>query len=143
MQAIEYLQTECAVLRELLGNKRLRLNDDQRRRPAVKGRRLGRSRLAEFATIVTPDTILRWHRMLISRKWDYSARRKLPGRSPNEQTIAELTVQMGRENPTWGYDRIQGTLANIGHVVAATVSFAGRRAAFVRAEHGLENFECQ
>ena len=67
LQAIEFLQTECAVLRQLLGKKRLRLNDEQRRRLAVKGKSLGRSRLAELATIVTPDTILRWHRTLIAR----------------------------------------------------------------------------
>src|SRR5438105_552844 len=70
LQAIEYLRTECAVLRELVGKKRLRLNDGQRRRLAGKGRELGRSRLAKVATIVTPDTILRWHRMLVARKWD-------------------------------------------------------------------------
>jgi transposase InsO family protein len=118
LQAIEYLRTECAVLRELLGKKRLRLNDDQRRRLAVKGRELGRSRLAQIATIVTPDTILRWHRMLIARKWDFSGKRKTPGRPATLQPIAELTVQMARENPAWGYDRIQGALANLGHELA-------------------------
>jgi len=80
------------------------LNDDQRRRLAVKGRTLGRSRLAELATIVTPDTILRWHRLLVARKRDYSGQRKSAGRPPTEQTIAELTVKMARENPTWGYE---------------------------------------
>ena len=119
LQAIEYLQTESAVLRELLGKKRMRLNDDQRRRLAAKGRALGRSRLAELATIVTPDTILRWHRTLIARKWDFSANRKSPGRPATGQAIAELTVRLARENPTWGYDRIEGALANLGHDVAA------------------------
>ena len=119
LQAIEYLQVECAVLRELLGKKRLRLNDDQRRRLAVKGREIGRSRLAEFATIVTPDTILRWHRLLIARKWDYSARRKSPGRPAIDQSVTALVVRMAHENTTWGYDRIVGALANLGHVIAA------------------------
>src|SRR5690348_10310122 len=91
LQAIEYLQTECAVLRELLGKKRLRLDDDQRRRLAVEGRTLGRSRLARFATIVTPDTILRWHRQLIAQKWDFSANWKSQGRPPTEAAIAALT----------------------------------------------------
>lgn len=118
MQAIKYLQTEGAVLRELLGQKRLRLNDDQRRRLAVTGRTLGRSRLAEFATIGTPDTILRWHRLLIARKWDFSANRKSPGRPATDQSIAVVTVQFASENPTWGYDRIQGALANLGHDIA-------------------------
>ena len=117
-QALDYLQTECAVLRELLGQKRLRLTDDQRRRLAVKGKMLGRARLAQLATIVTPDTILRWHRLLIARKWDFSAERKSPGRPPTERAIAELTVRLARENPTWEYDRIEGVLANLGHDLA-------------------------
>src|SRR5260221_4667048 len=119
LQAIGYLQTECAVLRELLGKKRLRLNDDQRRRLAAQGRKLGRSRLIEFATIDTPDTILRWHRLLIARKWDGIAKRKTPGRPATEASLAALTVRMARDNPTWGYDRIQGALANLGHDIAA------------------------
>ncbi len=118
LRAIAYLQTECAVLRELLGQKRLRLNDDQRRRLAMNGKSLGRSRLAELATIVTPDTILRWHRMLIARKWDYSSMRKPTGRPPIKEQIAEMTVTMARENPTWGYDRITGALTNLGHDIA-------------------------
>ncbi|MBI5758456.1 MAG: hypothetical protein HZA46_08065 [Planctomycetales bacterium] len=68
------------MLRELLGKKRLRLNDDQRHRLAVKGKALGRWRLSELATVVTPDTILRWHRKLIAQKWDHCDQRKSPGR---------------------------------------------------------------
>ncbi len=67
---IEYFLTENAVLKEKLGKKRILLNDDQRRRLAVKGKILGRKRLEEFGTLFTPDTILRWHRMLVARKWD-------------------------------------------------------------------------
>jgi putative transposase len=119
LRAIDYLQTELAVLRELHGKRRLRLNDNQRRRLAAKGKSLGRSRLSELATIVTPDTILRWHRLLVARKWDYSSQRKSPGRAATDQAIAELTVRMARENPAWGYDRIVGALANLGHTIAA------------------------
>jgi hypothetical protein len=61
---IEYLITENQVLKEKLGKKRILLNDDQRRRLAVKGKLVGRNLLSEIATIVTPDTILRWHRQL-------------------------------------------------------------------------------
>ena len=73
---IDYQWTENQVLRELLGKKRLLLNDDQRRRLAVKGKILGRKLLEQLATIVTPDTILRWHRQLIAEKWDYSDQRQ-------------------------------------------------------------------
>jgi hypothetical protein len=63
------------------GKKRILLTDDQRRLLAVKGKALGRKALMELTTIVTPDTILRWHRQLVAQKWDYSDRRKQkPGR---------------------------------------------------------------
>ena len=68
--AIEYLLTENQVLREKLGKGRILLNDGQRRRLAVKGKVLGRKSLGKLAKIVRPDTLLRWHRELIARKWD-------------------------------------------------------------------------
>ena len=68
-----YLKEENRVLRELQGRKRLRFTDDPRRRLAAKGKALGRRVLREFGSIVTPDTILRWHRKLIARKYDGSA----------------------------------------------------------------------
>ena len=68
---IEYLRAENRVLREKLGKKRILLNDNQRRRLAVKGKILGRKMLEQMATIVTPDAILRWHRELVAAKWDY------------------------------------------------------------------------
>jgi hypothetical protein len=63
---IEYLITENQVLKEKLGKKRILLNDDQRWRLAVKGKILGRRLLEDIATIVTPDTLLRWHRRLVA-----------------------------------------------------------------------------
>ncbi len=65
-----YLWVENQVLREKLGKGRILLNDDRRRRLAVKGNAVGRKTLSEFATIVTPDTMLRWHRQLVAQKWD-------------------------------------------------------------------------
>jgi putative transposase len=73
MDAIDYLREENRVLREQLRERRLRLSDDQRHRLAEKARRLGRSILREVATIVTPDTLLAWHRRLIAQKYDGSA----------------------------------------------------------------------
>jgi hypothetical protein len=112
---IEYLRTENQVLKEKLGKKRILLNDDQRRRLAVKGKVLGRKLLGEIGTLFTPDTILRWHRMLVARKWDYSQRRTSVGRPRVRQAIVDLVVRLARENVSWGYDRIQGALANLGH----------------------------
>jgi putative transposase len=117
-EVIEYLRTENQVLKEKLGPRRILLNDDQRRRLAVKGKILGRRRLEEIGTLFTPDTILRWHRMLVAKKWDYSERRKSPGRPPVKQEIVELVLRFAHENPSWGYDRIQGALANLGHEVS-------------------------
>ena len=115
---IEYLRTENQVLKEKLGKKRILLNDDQRRRRAVKGKILGRKMLQQVGTLFTPDTILRWHRLLVARKWDYSQRRKSVGRPSVKQEIVELVLRIARENPTWGYDRIQGALANLAHDVS-------------------------
>ena len=120
-QVIEYLRTENAVLKEKLGKKRILLNDDQRRRLALKGKILGRKRLREFGTLFTPDTILRWHRTLVAKKWDYSDRaEKKSGRPKIRQVIVDLTLKMARENPSWGYDRIQGELAKVGYQISDT-----------------------
>ena len=91
--AIAYLRTENRVLREKLGKKRILLNDDQRRRLAVKGKILGRKMLEELAGIVTPDTILRWHRELVARHWDYSGRRRAGRRPSVTDEIVELVLR--------------------------------------------------
>ena len=117
-QVIDYLRTENQVLKETYGKKRILLNDDQRRRLAVKGKILGRKRLEEVGTLFTPDTILRWHRMLVAQKWNHTDKRKQVGRPPMSQEVVKLVLRMAKENPTWGYDRIQGALANLGHEVS-------------------------
>jgi putative transposase len=79
LQMIEYLREENRVLREQLGEGRLRLTDDQRRRLAARAKGLGRKLLAQIATIVTPETLLRWHQQRIAQKYDGSQKRG-PGR---------------------------------------------------------------
>ena len=71
-EMLAYLIEENRVLRRQLGGRRLRLTDDDRRKLAARAYRLGRQALREVATIVTPDTLLRWHRQLIARKWTYA-----------------------------------------------------------------------
>ena len=115
-RVIEYLVEEHRVLKEQVKGRRLRWTDDQRRRLAAKGHRLGRRVLRQVATIVTPDTILRWHRQLIARKWTVEPKRA--GRPGIMHEISSLIVRMARENPAWGYTRIQGALKNLGHGVA-------------------------
>ena len=114
---IDYLREENRVLREQLGGQPLRLTDAQRRRLAVRGEKLGRRALAQVASIVTPDTILRWYRRLIAKKYDGSACRGR-GRPMTPRELAELVVRMAVENPRWGYTRIRDALANLGHRIA-------------------------
>ena len=106
-QAIDYLVEENRVLKEQLGGRRLRLTNDQRRRLAAKGKALGRRLLNQVATIVTPDTILRWHKRLIAAKWTYPAKRRI-GHPGIMREIRELIVRMATANSSWGYCRIQG-----------------------------------
>jgi hypothetical protein len=73
-EAIAYLIEENRLLRRQLGTRRLRLTDDDRRRLAARAYRVGLAALREIATIATPDTLLRWHRQLIARKWTYASR---------------------------------------------------------------------
>ena len=116
-QAIAYLLAENRVLKAQLGGRRLRLTDTDRRRLAALAHPLGRKRLPELATIATPDTLLRWYKRLIARKFDGSKHRAPRGRPPVAEEIEQRTVQMAEENPTWGYRRIQGALANLGHQI--------------------------
>ena len=128
---VEYLLEENRILREQLGGKRLRLTDAQRRRLAVKGKALGRKALEEVARIGTADTILRWYRELVARKYDGS-RQRGPGRPRTADAIVELILRMADENPTWGYTRIRGALSNVGYEVGRTTI---KR---ILMEHGIE-----
>jgi putative transposase len=103
------------VLRRQLRGRRLRLTDEDRRKLAARAYRLGRHALRHVATIVTPDTLLRWHRQLIARKWTY--RKSGTRRRRVLADIRQLVGRMAEENPTWGYTRIQGALKNLGHHV--------------------------
>jgi putative transposase len=101
---IDYLQGENRVLREQLGNRRLRLNDDQRGRLSVKAKKRGWRVLHEMTTIVTPETLLAWHRKLITMKYDGSKQRGA-GRPHTRDEIQRLVVRMATENRDWGYGR--------------------------------------
>jgi putative transposase len=95
----------------------MRLNNDQRRRLAAKANGLGRKLLSELATIVTPETLLGWHRKLIAQKYDGSGNRG-PGRPRVSGEVEALVVRMADENRDWGYRRIQDALSNLGHKLA-------------------------
>jgi len=112
-EVLAYLIEENRLLRRRVGGRRLRLTDDDRRRLAARAYRLGRQTLREIATIVTPDTLLRWHRQLIARKWTYAKRGT--ARRGVLAEIRRLVVRMAEENPSRGYTRLQGALKNLGH----------------------------
>ena len=78
---------------------------------------MGRKLLNDVAAIVTPETLLAWHRRLIAKKYDGSANRR-PGRPRTAAEIAALVTRMAKENRSWGYRRIQGALSNLGHLLA-------------------------
>ena len=113
---IEYLQEENRVLREQLGGRRLRFTDRQRRRLAARAKAIGRKGLFEIARLVTPDTLLRWHRRLIAKKYDGSKSRTA-GRPKTAVEIEQLIIRMAGDNPCWGYTRIRGALRNLGHEI--------------------------
>jgi putative transposase len=128
---LTYLREENRVLREQLGDRRLRLNDHQRRRLAAKAKVLGRKVLDQIATIVTPETLLAWHRNLVAQKYDGTAHRAA-GRPRIAGAIGALVVRMAEENRDWGYRRIQGALSNLWHELARSTI------AQILERHGIE-----
>src|SRR5438552_14327975 len=113
----EYLAAENRILRAKLPT-RLHLGDPERATLARTGKRLGRKALREVACLAKPDTILAWYRRLIAQKFDGSKHRQYPGRPRVSSEVEELVIRIARENSGWGYDRIVGALANLGHRVS-------------------------
>ncbi len=114
---IEYLREEVRVLKELQGKKRLKFTDEQRRRLARKAKRIRFGWLKEIVGLVTPQTLLAWHRKLIAKKYDSSGKRRKVGRPPTKEELRDLVIRMAEENRGWGYTRIRGALANLGHEI--------------------------
>src|SRR5436309_1961823 len=94
---IEFLQAENRLLKERLRGKRIRFTDAERALLAHKAKAVGRKALLELDTIVSPDTLMRWHRRLIAQKWSFTHRRS-PGRPGIMRLISELIVRMAQDN---------------------------------------------
>ena len=115
-EVIQYLRVENQILREKLGHKRIILNDSQKRRLAVAATKLGRDLLRQFGTLFSPDTILRWQRELIARKYDGSGGKRGP-KPTKANMVRKLVLQMAADSPGWGYGRIYGELRKLGYDV--------------------------
>jgi putative transposase len=120
------LRHQLQVLQRQVGRPRLRPAD--RLLLAAVSRSLPRSAWSSF--LVSPVTLLRWHRQLVARRWTYP-RRSL-GRPRIDSAISELVLRMARENPTWGYRRIHGELVGLGIALAPSTIWAILR------RHGIE-----
>ena len=102
-EAIEYLRTENRILRERLGHKRILLNDGQKRRLAEAASKLGRDLLRQFGTLFSPETLLKWQRTLVARKYDGSDRRGKRGPKPTKANmIRKLVIQMAQQKRILG-----------------------------------------
>src|SRR5215467_4619732 len=110
----EYLAAENRILRGQ-SKGRLLLSDGEKVTLAEIAQRLGRMALEDVAATAKPNTILGWYRKLIANKFNGSRFRKRVGRPRVAEEIERLVVRMANENPSWGYDRIVGALANLGH----------------------------
>jgi hypothetical protein len=113
----EYLAAENRILKARL-QPGWRLSDGERATLAEIGKRLGRKGLEQVARLAKPDTILAWYRRLVAEKFDGSKQRRTPGRPRTSREIEDLVVRLACENSGWGYDRIVGALANLGHQVS-------------------------
>ena len=112
----EYLAAENRILRAHLP-ARLRLSNPERSTLAQIGKRLGRNALAQVAQVAKPETILAWYRRLIANKFDGFKYRSYPGRPRIAPELEALILKIAKENSGWGYDRVVGALANLGHRV--------------------------
>ena len=115
---IDYLLEERKSMLEQIGGKtKLRFTDAQRTRLAAKAKLLRRKVLRQLGTLVTPDTLQRWYKRLIAKKYDGTKNRGV-GRPKTCQTIESLVVTMALNNDGWGYTRIVGALWQVGHYIS-------------------------
>jgi putative transposase len=110
------LRHENAVLRRQIS--RVRYQPADRLWLAALSRLIPRRRWGEVFAM-TPATLLAWHRRLVTRKWDYTDRRR-PGRPSTAPAIRKLVIRMATDKPTWGHRRVQGELVRLGRRIAAS-----------------------
>lgn len=119
---IDYLVEENDTLTSELRKhgKRILLTDEQRKSLAEKAMAMGRKHMNQYVSIFQPETLLKWFRRLVARKFDGSRKRKRHGRPPTPIEVQDLIISIAKDNPAWGYNKIMGALANLNHVVSDT-----------------------
>jgi len=103
----------------MLGGKRLRFTDEQRRRLALKAQALSACTLKDLGPLITSDTLCRWFRKYAGAKYDGSGQRR-PGRPPKPQYIRDLVVRLAKENTSWGYTKLRDVKFTLGHKIGRT-----------------------
>jgi len=122
-EMIDYLKEENKILREKLGPKRILLNDSQRRRLAILGKKLGRAVLSQVSCAFSPDTILKWHRKLVAAKYDGSKHRSKFGRPTISDQLRQFIIDMAKDNKHLGCRKLHGYLKYLGYKVSpATIN---------------------
>jgi hypothetical protein len=119
LEVIDYLMAEVRILRQKYDQdcgKRLLLTDEQRLELAEKGRAVIRQGHGHVIQIVRPDTLMRWYRRLVAKKFDGSKRRT--GRPEIPPHVCRLVLRFARENRSWGYDRIAGAVGSLGYEIS-------------------------
>ncbi|MBW8792092.1 MAG: helix-turn-helix domain-containing protein, partial [Streptomyces sp.] len=114
------LRHQLAALQRQLGPAQARFAPEDRAFPAALLQPLSRASLRRLHLIVSPDTVLRWHRDLMRHRHAKSCRPKRTGRPRTVASIRRLVLRLVRENPSWGYRRVHGELATLGIKVAAS-----------------------
>ena len=127
---IDYQREEIRVLMEIHG-KRPRFDDEQRRRLATKAKKIRYGKLKEIANIATPQTLFRWFRKLVGKKYDSSKTRRA-GRPSKKEEIVQLVLKMAMENERWGYTRIRDAVNNLDHEISRDT------VANILRDHGIE-----
>jgi hypothetical protein len=113
----EYLAAKNRLLRDQIKGH-VQLTGAEHQTLAEIAKKLGKKALEDVAQIVKPDIILAWHRQLAADQFDGSTRRKSPRRPRVDTALADLVVQMAKENRSWGYDRLAGALAHLGYAIS-------------------------
>ena len=123
-EAIEYLKAENGILRDELlkatKKKRIFLNDSQRRHLAILGKKIGRKLLTEVCCVFSPNTILKWHRSLVAKKYDGSRNRSKVGRPRISDELKQIIIDMAKDNKHLGYRKLHGYLKYLGYKASPT-----------------------